>query len=170
MSKPLALILAERSGTAAAEMALVTPLLLGLMFGCFELGNYFLSEHAVVKAVRDGARYASRLDISNYSCPLVGNGTITSGSTEIQNVTRTGTTDASASPRLYHWTSNTTVTIKVTCASATTYTGIYKDAPEQIPVVTVSATVAYPSLFSQIGLSDTDLTLNAQSQAPVMGI
>lgn len=170
MIRHLALILRNKAGTAAAEMALVTPLLLGLMFGSFELGNYFLSEHAVVKAVRDGARYASRLGISNYSCPAVGTGTLTGSTNEIQNVTRTGSPDGSASPRLYHWTSNGTVTITVTCASATTYTGIFKDLPGQVPVVTVAASVSYPSLFSQIGLRDTSLTLNAQSQAAVMGI
>ncbi|MGL5837065.1 MAG: TadE family protein, partial [Sphingorhabdus sp.] len=49
-----------RKGAAAAEMALVTPLLMIIMFGAFELGNYFYSQHVVTKAVRDGARFASR--------------------------------------------------------------------------------------------------------------
>ena len=35
-----------------------------LMFGAVELGNYFLNEHSLVKAVRDGARYAARQDFS----------------------------------------------------------------------------------------------------------
>ena len=43
---------------AAAELALVLPLLLIIMFGSFEIGNYFLNEHILVKAVRDGARVA----------------------------------------------------------------------------------------------------------------
>ena len=53
-------LLASDDAAAAAEMALVVPLLVILMFGSFELGRYFLDEHVVVKAVRDGARYASR--------------------------------------------------------------------------------------------------------------
>ena len=46
----------DRSGTAAAELALVLPLLLTMMFSTFELGNYFLAEHVVQKAVRDAAK------------------------------------------------------------------------------------------------------------------
>ena len=59
----------DRSGAAAAEMAMVAPLLMILMLGAMELGHYFYSQHVVVKAVRDGARYASRHDFSNYTCP-----------------------------------------------------------------------------------------------------
>ena len=32
-----------------------------------EIGNYFLDEHILVKAVRDGARFAARQNFSNYS-------------------------------------------------------------------------------------------------------
>ena len=48
-------------GAAAAEMAMVLPLLLALMFGVTELGRYFWSEHVLLKGVwqcnrRDGGR------------------------------------------------------------------------------------------------------------------
>ena len=69
MRQLFALIRKDRCGAAAAEMALVAPMLITLMFGSFELGNYFLSEHALAKAVRDGARYATRIAVTNYSCP-----------------------------------------------------------------------------------------------------
>src|SRR3546814_8876490 len=58
----------DRSGAAAAEMALVSPMLIILMFGSFELGNYFLDEHVVLKAVRDGARYAARQNFTTMPC------------------------------------------------------------------------------------------------------
>ena len=172
MRQLLSLIRKEHRGAAAAEMALVAPMLITLMFGSFELGNYFLSEHALAKAVRDGARYATRISVSNYSCPTgSANGSITGGETEIKNVTRTGSTDASASPRLSYWTSNTnTVFVTVKCVSASTYTGIYNGLPGDIPVVTVRAAVSYPSLFSRVGLANTALTLNAESEAAVAGI
>ena len=48
-------------------MALVVPILLVLLFGSAELGNYFMNEHILVKAVRDGARYAARQDFTNFS-------------------------------------------------------------------------------------------------------
>src|SRR3546814_14553595 len=39
-----------------------------LMFGSFELGIYFLDEHVVLKAVRDGARYAARQNFTTMPC------------------------------------------------------------------------------------------------------
>ena len=163
----------EQAGAAAAEMALVAPMLITLMFGSFELGNYFLSEHALAKAVRDGARYATRIPITNYSCPSgSASGSITGGETEIKNVTRTGSIDASADPRLSYWTSNiNTVFVTVKCVSPSTYTGIYSSGmPGDIPVVTVRAAVNYPSLFARVGLANTSLSLNAESEAAVVGI
>src|SRR6059058_2189248 len=59
-------LLRDEAANAAAEMAMVTPLLLVLMLGCTELGNYFWNEHTLLKAVRDGARYAARQGFSNY--------------------------------------------------------------------------------------------------------
>ena len=58
MLRPSSLLI-DQSGSAAAELALSLPLLLILMFGSFEVGNYFLSEHVVQKAVRDA--YAAHL-------------------------------------------------------------------------------------------------------------
>src|SRR5687767_4506400 len=80
----------DRAGTAAAEMALSLPLLLILLFGSFELGYYFLSEHVVQKAVRDAARYASRLPMSSYpSCDPV-TGVTAAAREDIQKLARTG--------------------------------------------------------------------------------
>lgn len=180
-------LLKDRCAAAAAEMALVAPMLIALMFGSFELGNYFMSEHAVAKAVRDGARFASRLPVSTYSCPAGGAddsaGTFAAGTaslqTQIKNVTRTGSTDGSTSPRLSYWTSaqeataapsGSPITLTITCRLSTTFTGTFSGMPGNVPVVTVAANVHYPSLFGQLGLSSTDLRLQSQSQAPVMGI
>lgn len=162
-----------RKGTAAAEMALVTPMLIILMFGAFEMGNYFLSEHVVVKAVRDGARYASRQAFSNYDCAALSvEDTV---KTEVQEITRTGELSG-GDARLSGWTSNSTVTISVTCEDTVNtgddsviYSGIY-DGLDKVPVVTVSASVPYSSLFNNIGITSVGLSLNAESQSAVMGI
>lgn len=173
--------------SAAAEMALVSPILIVLMFGSFELGNYFMSEHAVAKAVRDGARFASRLPASTYNCPAGGNdyspGTFATGTeglqTQIKNVTRTGSIDGTAGPRLSYWTAakeaatvpdGSPITLTITCRLSTSFTGIFSGMPGNVPVITVAANVRYPSLFGQLGLSDADLRLQSQSQVPVMGI
>lgn len=176
-----------RSGTAAAEMALVSPMLIALMFGSFELGNYFMSEHAVAKAVRDGARFASRLPVSTYSCPSGGAdgsaGSFATGTTSLQsqikNVTRTGSIDDSAPPRLSYWTAaqetaslptGSPITLTITCRLASSFSGALSGMPGNIPVITVAANVRYPSLLGQVGISDTNLRLHSQSQAPVMGL
>jgi Flp pilus assembly protein TadG len=168
-------------------MALVAPMLIALMFGSFELGNYFMSEHAVAKAVRDGARFASRLPVSTYSCPAGGAdgsaGGFAPGSTalqnQIKNITRTGSIDGTATPRLSYWTSaqesqslptGSPITLTVTCRLASTFTGVFSGMPGNVPVVSVAANVRYPSLLGQMGLSDSNLRLESQSKAPVMGI
>jgi len=172
-------IISNVLGSAAVEMALVTPMLLTLMFGSFELGNYFLDNHIVAKAVRDGARYAARLPITSYDCP-VGNaaGSLLANENAIKEVTRTGTPDGTGAPRLAYWTnSGSTVTITITCKSAATYKGMYNGLPGDVPIITVSANVGYISLFGRLGWtigqgvsSSTSLNLKATSQAAVTGI
>ena len=167
---PTALMQCVR-GTAAAEMALVAPMLITLMFGSFELGNYFLSEHVVVKAVRDGARFAGRLPFSEYDCANSANSL---RNDKIQNVVRTGQVAEISpdSPRLNGWTNaleDSTITVTVVCSAGTTG-GIYNGKAGGAPVVTVSASVPYSSLLGTVGLANPDLTLNAYAQATVNGI
>ena len=135
----------ENSGAAAAEMALVLPLLLVIMFGSFEIGHFFYSAHIANKGVRDGARYAARQNFTLLGCgPSVADGPT---DTRIKDVTRTGTTTGSF-------------------ATAGIYTGLTGGARK----VEVSAAVPYPSLFRFIGINSSALTINARSEAAVMGI
>lgn len=160
-------LLRHCSGSAAVEMALVTPLLIVIMFGSMELGYYFYSEHVVVKAVRDGARFASRQGFANYSC----NPDTVSSSvrTNTQNVTRTNQVASGGTARLGRWTNNASVTVTSRCDTSGTYGSFYAGL-SGIPIVTVSATVPYASLFSALGFNSTQLNMRAASEAPVMGI
>ncbi len=162
----------DRSGTAAAEMALVAPFLLVLMFGAMEMGKYFLDDHLVVKAVRDGARYASRQSFASMPC----GGTATNEAA-IKNVVRYGkpnpaTTDK---PRLYYWTDPATVTVSITCYSnvgtngARVYNGIYTSRAN-VPRVSVSATVPYVPLLGAIGFNSIGVALRARNEAAVSGL
>jgi Flp pilus assembly protein TadG len=164
------------SGTAAAEMALVAPLLIGLMFGSMELGFYFYSEHVVVKAVRDGARFASREGFDKYDCSDSSSGTVdSSAKQDIQRVTRTDQVASGGSPRIAEWTDDASVDVKVTCDISGSYGSFYQGLSDSsnnpvVPVVTVTATVAYTPLFDRLGFNATNLHLTAKSEAPVMGL
>ena len=177
-------LLLDRQGAAAAEMALVTPMLVILMFGAMELGKYFLDEHVVVKAVREGARYAARQSLLKVSCT---GGTPTVDSTvegQIKNVVRTGipdpVNDTTDPPRVWYWptfaNNSGTVTVTVTCYSnsggggtTTVYNGVYQDMTN-VPRVTVTAAVPYTPLLGSIGFNVTGLHLRSTEQAAVMGI
>ena len=155
----------DRIGSAAAELALVMPLLLALMLGGFELGNYFLSEHVVQKAVRDASRYAARLPMTSYpACSPTED-----AEADIQRLARTGTPEEGGAVRLFGWTDNSTVTVALICDPSGTYTGLYSEFPDGVPVVTVTARVPYPPFFGVLGLSSSTLNLNAASQAAVFG-
>jgi Flp pilus assembly protein TadG len=147
-------------------MALALPLMFGLLFGSVELGNYFLSEHKVVKAVRDGARYAARRPFVDYTGCVPSSDLVD----ETRNVTRTGTVATGGSPRLATWTDPASIDVTATCDSSGTYTGIYVTSVVGTPVVTVDAAVPYTPVLSQLGLTSTTLTLNARSEAAVTGI
>ena len=45
-----------RRAAAAVEMAVVTPLLLAVLFGIIEFGWLFTVQHTLVNAAREGAR------------------------------------------------------------------------------------------------------------------
>jgi Flp pilus assembly protein TadG len=158
----------NRSGAAAAEMALVTPLLMTIMFGSFEMGNYFYANHIIAKAVRDGARYASRRSFSEYSCPS----TISSDVIDkTRDVTRTGQIVSGGTPHLWYWTNVNTITVTIRCNDNTVdnYKGIY-DGMAGVPIVEVNAVVSYGSLFSLLGFNTTGLNISAKSEVPVMGV
>lgn len=162
----------DTNGASAAEMALVLPLLMILMFGPFELANYFWTEHKVVKGVRDGARYASRLGFTHYTCSDL---TDTTLKTQVQEVTRTGMVSGGTA-NVANW-DNDDVTVTVSCPDAAldtsgaeaVTTGIYTGM-DNAPVVTVSTTVTYRSLFQTLGFDATNLSVSASSQSAVMGI
>lgn len=167
--------LSDRRGTAAAEMALVTPLLMTLLFGSVELGNYFWSEHVLSKGVRDAAVYASRLPIENYVCPGPSLKDETALKAQIKQVITTGEVSGGIVrlPRV----DDLVVTITPSCnkdvgptGGKTTLAGIYALNGGQVPVLRISATVPYRSLLGVLGLANPNLSLNATEETAVVGI
>ena len=153
----------HQGGAAAVEMALLIPLLLIIMFGGFEAGHFFYNEQKIIKAVRDGARFAGRQKFGEYTCPGTVNGTT---ATLIKEQTRTGQL-ANGTSLIKNWT-NADITVTVACPGNTD--GIFAGATGGARVVTVAATANYPSLFGALGLFDSSKKVNASAQAVVMGL
>jgi hypothetical protein len=166
-------LMRDRRGTAAAEMLLVTPLLLTLLMGCVELGNYFYSEHKLVKSVRDGARFAARQRFSNYS-------TCTGQPTdpvpaETKLIVRKGSLDSTANDLLPNW-DDAAFSVSISClgtlddGTGGNYAlgGLYANV--EAPTVLVTVSLPYRSLIgSAFGFSGLNLNLNASQSAAVMG-
>ena len=167
----------DATGSAAAEMALILPLMLVLLLVTFEGGYFLWNEHKVVKGVRDGARYAGRLDFTKYNC---GASTVDATSeTSIKNITRTGYVTAdnpnvagADNPVIPGWT-NAAITVSLNCATGVS--GLYSATSGSAPRVTVSATVPYPlspltAVADALGFNTTGIDLNARAQSAVMGL
>jgi Flp pilus assembly protein TadG len=155
-------------GAAAVEMALVTPLLLILMVGGLEIGNYFMDEHRLVKAVRDGARYAARKDFTFFAtCNATPGGTV---ATDTEKLVRTSLL-ANGSDQLANLSGAVTVTTKCSTGSGSVvYSGIYKGMTSGARYVEVSATADYLPVLAPFGFSLMGSKLNAKQQAAVAGV
>ena len=165
----------DRRGAAAAEMALVAPLLVTILIGSVELGSYFYSEHILVKAVRDGARYAGRQDFSNYdACSGEPTGNVVA---ETRALVRTSLLAGGADR--FTAIDDADITLSTSCEPTATdlsagtenMTGIYRGRASGAPIVTVSATVDYvPVIGAPFGFSGVGFHLRAEQKSAVMGI
>jgi Flp pilus assembly protein TadG len=161
-------LIQDRRGSAAIEFALSLPMMLALMFVGMEAGHFFWTEHKLVKAVRDGARFAARSQVDD----LCNGGTAAiepTLATEIRNLTATGQVADGGGPKVPGWNADD-VTITVGCQQFVA-TGIYTDLGTNGPLITVSSgAVTYPSILNGLGVLDDAIVLSAESSAAVMGI
>lgn len=164
----------NKSGSAAAEMALLTPLLLILMLGSIELGRYFYHQHKLTQSLRDAARFAARQPFTEFTTcdALVRDGL----RTDILQVARTGRVTG-GTDRLPLWgDAATTFTVRTRCSAGTTgtgavtYGGIYVGQPGGARYVEIDARLPHTPIWSAIGIGRQTLTLNARQQAAVAGI
>lgn len=163
----------SEEGAAAAEFALIVPLLVVLLFGGSEAGHFVWTQHKLTEAVRDGARYASRLPfetVCDGATDVLTNGDHDEEHARVIRVTRTGQLASSTvRPVVPGWT-DAQVDVTVSCEQFVS-TGLYTELGAAGPVVTVAATnVTYPSLFGLLGRITRSVSLNARSSAAVIGI
>lgn len=155
----------DTRGAAAAEMALMIPLLLTLMFAGFEAGHYFYTQQQVIKAVREGSRYAGRLGFNSFPCGGAANAAAVA---QIQQVTRTGTVTGT-NPRVRGM-ALSDITVTHRCDANFADDGIFKGTTGGAPIVLVTASTGYNSLFEQLGVIDSSAIVQASSEAVVNGI
>ena len=165
MMRTLVRLARDRSASAAVEMAMSLPLLLVLAYAAFEMGNYFRTEHVVQKAARDAARYAARLPMTSYPACAATAG----AEQQIRRVARTGLPDGTTANRIHTWTADNMTTVTLACIPAGTYSGVFQNFPDGAPVVTVTSTVPYGSLWGMLGFNAINLNVYGRSQAAVFG-
>jgi Flp pilus assembly protein TadG len=160
----------QSTATASVEFALLVPMLVILLFGGSEAGHFVWTQHKLVEAVRDGARYASRLpvqDVCDGASSIIAG---TAAEDNVKLVTRTGQlASINAKPVVPGFTA-AQVDVEINCQDFVD-TGIYTDLGGAGPVVTVRASgVGYPMLFGGLGFVGSGFTLSASSNAAVIGI
>lgn len=171
-------LLPDERGAVAAEFVLLLPVMLALLFGGMEAGHFIWNQHNLVKAVREGARYASRLPVASYCDEAGATALSATAEQDIKGLVVTGglpgTTRGSGKP-VVRGLSADQVAVDVACNTYATGdgtgTGIYSDLGMGGPLVTVAVRgVPYPSLFAQLGVIDGSYRLAAKSSAAVIGI
>lgn len=169
MSRCAALV-RNRHGAAAAEMALVAPLLALIGLGSAELGRFFYNQHIIVKAVRDGAIFAARQPITKFNCATHAVDTSVRNSTFALIKTGALASGTDLLPHSSEVTANYDMRVDcVTAAGGTTLGGIYSGNGGQVPVITVNATVPYNTIMKGFGFNAT-INLRATEQATVTAI
>jgi Flp pilus assembly protein TadG len=170
MMRAPSILAADNGGSAATEMALVMPLLLVILFGSLELGNYFMNEHTLVKAVRNGARFAARQNFTNYpDCSTVSTDTRDDTRNVVMNGYLSGGTIITPNIDAADITVTTSCATEVGAAN-TPMTGIYFARTDGAQIVTVTASVDYRPVLAAFGFSGVGFKLNASSEAAVAGI
>jgi hypothetical protein len=138
------------------------------MFGGLEVGNYFMNEHTLVKAVRNGARYAARQNFTNYpDCSSVSTAMRDNTRNMVKNGYLSGGTIITPNIDVAD------ITVSTSCAAmvnSQNMTGLYFGRADGAQVVIVQAEVDYRPVAGLLGFDSIGLKLNATSQAAVAGL
>jgi Flp pilus assembly protein TadG len=161
--RPLSTFLRDGAGAAAVELALVLPLALVLIFTASEAAYFIWNQHKVVKGVRDAARYAGRLDFSNFDCTT---NSFSGNSSAVKNLARTG--QLSGGTTVVPGWADSNITISISCLPG--QQGLYGTVAGNAPRVTVSTRFAYQPLYGAFGFATGTVYLGAAAQSPVVGL
>ncbi len=156
----------DDNGLSIIELAVVLPMLLTIGLGVIEFGNLIYRQHLIINGVRDAARYASGRPYDAANATQTAN--VTSAA---QNIATTGTISNGTS-RISWWGAGTVSVSYATIANGATSCGTsrcYRPIGD-IPVVTVSTSVAYQPLGFLGFLGLNAITLRASHEERVIGV
>lgn len=153
---------AGERGAALVEMSIVVPLIAVLGLGVMEFANYFFNYQLVSNGVRDAARFAASLPYDPADK--------TRNDAAIKSLAVTGATSG-GTQRVAWWTEgNVTVAWgSVTNAALSGGAQSYRYNGD-VPVVTVSTSVAYPSLGFLGFLGIGSIAMQASHKERVFGV
>lgn len=162
------------SGVAGAEMVLILPLATFMVLVTLDAGYFMYTEHAVIKSVRDAARWGSRQPLSAFDCTAETGDTLITGSNpnlgairnNIANLVRFGDLSTTGPLVVSGW-ADGQVEVSYSCEAVGT--GIYQN-DGYAPKITVVGKPNYPSLFGAMGGFPSSLKLVAREQAVVAGV
>nr|WP_279323178.1 pilus assembly protein [Altererythrobacter segetis] len=173
-SRHLRRLWCDSSGVAGAEMVLILPLATFMVLVTLDAGYFMYTEHAVIKSVRDAARWGSRQPLSAFDCTAETSDTLIASSDpnlgairdDIANLVRFGDLSTTGPLIVSGW-GDDQVEVSYGCEAVDT--GIYQN-DGYAPKITIVGKPNYPSLFGAMGGFPSSLTLVAREQAVVAGI
>lgn len=160
----------DERGGPLAELALILPFLLILLFGAFEIARLLWLQYMITKGVQDAARYAARhpASIDSGSC-VPGSAAWTNVVTNAQTIATRG--DLAATTLHYSAFTPSTVTVAVNCvAPAGSMVTSNPGAGANVPIVVVSAAVPVTDIGFFKFVSATAITLRAEHRELAVGL
>jgi len=162
-------------GIASIEFVIILPVMMIMLAVATDVGRMLMDHHAVIKSVRDAARYLSRVDAGTLGINCGGTPSLDMTTTEAQNAMRLAMTgringDTQLQPLVKAWRAATVtsaatgITITAECMTNSGLTGTYSSlggfysGDAVIPAVRVSADV--PFHFKLAGIVGIGPTIN----------
>lgn len=161
----------DRSASPLAELALVIPFFVVLIFGCYEAGRLFYYQNILTKSVHDAARFAARHpDVIDPSSCVPGGGWA-SVQTNAETILKNGSL-ASANA-IMPGMGAATVSITVSCVATQqkmVTSNVTDGTNTDIPIVIATASVPVPNIGFFAFIGGGTWTLQAEHREMAIGL
>ena len=164
----------DKSASPLAELALVIPFFVLVIFGCFEAGRLLHYQNTLTKSVHDAARFAARHPavINSSSCVPSGSAWTTVQTTAV-TIMRNGSLASSSAimPGMNGSGASLTVTVACVASQQSMVTSNVVDGSNtDIPIVTATASVPVPNIGFFAFIGGGTWTLQAEHREMAIGL